>query len=209
MADDGQKDSVLASYWDGVYRDRGSKGVSWYQAKPMLSLELVRRLEIPRNAAIIDIGGGSAPLVDCLLALGYEDVSMLDASGVALAETRDRVGDDPRVKFLHVALGSWRPERRYALWHDRAVFHFQVDRDDRKSYLARLRCTVDPGGAVIIATFAEDGPAVCSGLPVARYSPAELADVLGPGFELVDTRRELHVTPAGETQPFTWIAARS
>ncbi|MDE3086606.1 MAG: SAM-dependent methyltransferase, partial [Acidobacteriota bacterium] len=53
-----------------------------------------------------------------------------------------------------------------------------------------------------------DGPEQCSGLPVARYSADELCGVLGPSFRAVERRRELHTTPGGAVQPFTWVAGR-
>jgi hypothetical protein len=100
------------------------------------------------------------------------------------------------------------PDRRFGLWHDRAVFHFLVDAPDRDTYLATLRAAMAPGGAVVIGTFAGDGPATCSGLPVCRYSATELSALLGDDFDVVATRRETHVTPRGAIQPFTWVAGR-
>jgi hypothetical protein len=112
------------------------------------------------------------------------------------------------VKWIHEALFAWQPNRRYALWHDRAMFHFLVESSDRTAYLGKLDRALAPAGAVIIGTFAPDGPKECSGLPVARYSADELASVLGLAFGGVETLREHHTTPAGAIQPFTWIAAR-
>lgn len=103
---------------------------------------------------------------------------------------------------------EWEPDRRYDLWHDRAVFHFLVDRPDRKRYVSALRRVLPDGGAVLVGAFAADGPQVCSGLPVCRYSAGELAEALGDAFEVVATRREAHVTPRGVVQPFTWVAGR-
>ncbi|MDZ4258489.1 MAG: hypothetical protein U0974_00370 [Gemmatimonadales bacterium] len=100
------------------------------------------------------------------------------------------------------------PAGSVGCWHDRAVFHFLTDPADQDRYLAQVRRIVRPGGVVLIATFAADGPTRCSGLPVARYSPAELQAVFGPGFELLDTRREMHTTPTGATQAFTYALFR-
>ena len=101
---------------------------------------------------------------------------------------------------------EWKPDRRYGLWHDRALFHFLVGASDRARYLAKLRAAIDPGGHAIVATFAADGPETCSGLPVRRYSAVDLVAELGEGFTRVETRREEHVTPRGALQPFTWVA---
>ena len=103
---------------------------------------------------------------------------------------------------------EWEPDRRYELWHDRAVFHFLIERHDRDRYRTTLTDALAPGGHVIVATFADDGPQMCSGLPVRRYSAEDLLAALGADFELVETRREVHVTPGGASQPFTWVGLR-
>ena len=112
------------------------------------------------------------------------------------------------MRCVRADLLEWEPDRRYDLWHDRAVFHFLVEERDRDRYSATLSDALAPGGNVIVATFADDGPEMCSGLPVRRYAAEDLAAALGEGFELVETRREVHVTQRGTQQPFTWVAAR-
>ena len=112
------------------------------------------------------------------------------------------------MRCVRADLLAWEPDRRYGLWHDRAVFHFLVDEHDRDRYRTTLTDALAPGGVLIVATFADDGPEMCSGLPVRRYAADDLAGALGEGFELVETRREQHVTPRGAVQPFTWVAAR-
>lgn len=198
-------------HWNTAYESKGATGVSWFQVTPTLSLELIDVLGIARDAAVIDIGGGSSSLVDHLAQRGFTDLSVLDVSDAALDEVRGRVGVDTPVSLLCEDLLLWKPARRYGLWHDRAVFHFLTGETDRKTYLDTLTLALSPGGALVLATFAVDGPEYCSGLPVARYSAAELSAFLGLGdaFEVVAERREVHTTPAGVIQPFTWIAARS
>jgi hypothetical protein len=112
------------------------------------------------------------------------------------------------VRCIRADVLDWEPDRRYDLWHDRAVFHFLVDASGRERYLDTLRRTLSPGGGVIVGTFAADGPELCSGLPVRRYSAADLAAEIGEGFHVAETRREEHVTPRGVIQPFTWVAGR-
>ena len=126
---------------------------------------------------------------------GFLDVSVLDVSTAALEEARRRVGDAPPVHWLHEDILVWRPEHRFDLWHDRATFHFLVDPEARDAYLATLRSAIRAEGFGVFATFAPDGPESCSGLPVARYSAADLSRLLGAGFDLLETRREEHVTP--------------
>ena len=195
-----------ARHWDAAYAGRGVRGVSWYQGSPTVSLELIAALGIGRDAAVIDVGGGASVLVDRLVEKGFTEVFVLDVSPAALAESRRRLGDPAPVGWLCEDLLVWRPGRRFDLWHDRAVFHFLVASADRDAYVRTLRSAIRPDGFVVLATFAPDGPEFCSGLPVARYSAEDLADLLGAGFELLETRREEHVTPEGATQPFTWVA---
>ena len=197
-----------ATQWDSTYTERGDTGVSWFQAVPTPSLHMIEVLGIAPAARVIDVGGGAASLVDHLVALGFTDLTVLDISAVALTAARARVGEQASVSWVHEDVLAWRPQQRFDLWHDRAVFHFLVDPAGQQRYLATLRAALAPAAAVIIATFAPDGPAHCSGLPVARYSAEDLTALLGDAFTVVETFREEHITPTGALQPFTWIAAR-
>jgi SAM-dependent methyltransferase len=197
-----------ARHWDDAYRNKGSEGASWYQPEPVTSLELIRLLDVPPSEAVIDIGGGTSFLVDRLVESGLSDLSVLDVSEVALEEARGRLKNQPNVTFIQHDVLTWRPSRRFGVWHDRAVFHFLTDEEDQSRYLATMSESLEPDGGVVLGTFAEDGPERCSGLPVARYSLTELAGLLGPGFAAVTTRREIHYTPSGATQPFSWVAAK-
>jgi trans-aconitate methyltransferase len=193
-------------HWDTVYRTRQTGEVSWYQASPSVSLEMLDAAGISSASSVVDVGGGDSLLVDALLARGLTRVTVLDVSQEALDRARTRTGDAGRVVTwlqADVTDPSWQIDPVDA-WHDRAVFHFLTDPADRERYVARLRRHVVAGGAVIIATFAPDGPERCSGLPVQRYAPAQLQEVLGPGFTLVDARVQDHVTPAGAVQRFQW-----
>jgi hypothetical protein len=167
---------------------------------------LIDALGIPTVASLLDVGGGASLLADRLLERGFRDVTVLDLSSVAL----ERAGHRPGARFarLHEDLLTWVPTRRYDVWHDRALLHFLVDEAERDTYLNTLRSAVPGGGAVIIGAFAPTGPKSCSGLPVVRYEARDLARLIGKGFELDHVRHELHVTPRGVTQPFTWIAGR-
>ncbi|RSM85220.1 class I SAM-dependent methyltransferase [Kibdelosporangium aridum] len=196
-----------AAHWNTVYDTKGEDGVSWYQATPAVTLELLDTLRIGHDASVIDLGGGASVVVDHLLARQFTDVSLLDVSKVALDNTKARLGPAAeQVHWLHRDIFDWTPERRYDLWHDRAVFHFLIDEHERDSYLHVLRSGTAPDGKVIIATFDTHGPTHCSGLPVVRYNATELAQIFAPHFHLLDTRSEEHLTPAGLVQPFTWVA---
>lgn len=194
-------------HWSTRYRTIGADAVSWYQERPTTSLELLEAAGVGPEQSVIDVGGGASTLVDHLLAAGHTDLAVLDLSEVALAVARDRVGDTPAVTWLARDLLTWDPPRTWDAWHDRAVLHFLLDEDDRRRYVGTLRRAVRPGGAVVIGSFAEDGPTECSLLPVRRHSAADLRDLLGD-VEVVAERREVHRTPNGGSQPFRWIAAR-
>jgi len=194
------------SHWEGIYTAREPEQVSWYQPRAALSLELILESVPDRDAPLLDVGGGTSTLVDGLLEAGYRSITVLDVSEAALERVRSRLSErGERVSFIAGdVLTADLPASRFRLWHDRATFHFLTDTADRAAYLAQVRRSVVPGGSVLVATFAEDGPARCSGLEVVRYSASELHAALGSDFELVDSRREGHVTPSGEVQWFTY-----
>ena len=194
-----------ARHWDSAYA-AGGRRVSWYQEAPDVSVKLIESLGLAHDAPVLDVGGGASTLADHLVARKFADVSVLDVSATALDEGRRRLGDAAPVHWLHEDLLVWQPERRYGLWHDRALFHFLVDSGERDLYLKTLRCALRDEGLILLSTFATDGPEFCSGLPVIRYSVEDLAQMLGVGFELLETRREEHITPRGIRQPFTWVA---
>ncbi|MCK1733070.1 class I SAM-dependent methyltransferase [Bradyrhizobium sp. 138] len=195
--------SDRSSHWDKVYATKGEAEVSWFQNSPSTSLAMIRAANPDREAAIIDIGGGASRLVDALLQDGYRDVAVLDLSANALDLARKRIGAAAAtVNWIVADATTWQPEKTYQIWHDRAAFHFLIDSSDRAAYVERLRSAVAPGGHVIIATFAPDGPEKCSGLPVQRHDSASLAAELGPEFALVESRSEMHHTPWDSTQAF-------
>jgi len=199
------------SHWDAVYANTASKTLSWYQRRPTLSLQLIGRTALPKSARIIDVGGGESSLVDGLLSRGYGDITVLDLSRAALERARARLGkaDAARVEWREGdILDTDLPGEQFDIWHDRAVFHFLTTPHERDTYIQRVESAVRPGGHVIVATFAEDGPTRCSGLPVARYSPTELHDTFGSAFRLVASEHEVHRTPSGAEQRFTYCWCR-
>jgi len=199
--------SQTRQHWEGVYERTGPMRVSWYQAEPGVSLQLIDRLGVTRDSAVLDVGAGASGLASALVHRGFRDVTVVDVSEHALAVCKHSLGAaNTRVHLVCDDLLTWKPRRRYDVWHDRALLHFFVDPAMRAGYVDLLRRTVKPGGAVIIGAFAEDGPDHCSGLPVFRYSATGLAALLGEGFELVEQRIERHRTPAGDVQPFQWAA---
>ncbi len=196
-------------HWDAVYASRSPLEMSWFEARPGLSIELISSTLATPDASIVDVGGGSSNLASELWRLGYRDLTVVDVSQAALDSSRARQGRAaPGVAWVAADVLAWTPPRRYTIWHDRALFHFLVDDADCQRYLSVLRNALAPGGYAIVATFDAHGPESCSGLPVTRYSPMELAEALGSGFTPVTQRSSNHLTPNGATQPFSWVVMR-
>lgn len=194
------------THWERVYRDKSPLEVSWYQTAPTLSWELIRASGIAQDAPLIDVGGGASTLVDRLLEQGYSAVTVLDVSAQALAHAQRRLGERAgRVRWIESDITRFDPPQRYRLWHDRAVFHFLADAGDRVRYLAALGRGLEPGGQLIIGTFAPGGPERCSGLPIVQYDAARMQAELGDGYALQETRAEIHRTPAGKDQLFNFF----
>jgi len=196
--------------WDEIYRTRDATKLSWFQEHAHVSRDLIRQTRVSRLGSIIDVGGGASTLVDDLLADGFRDITVLDLSHSALAAARSRLGDRAsEVRWIVDDITRVKlPAHHYEIWHDRAVFHFLNAVEDRRSYVEAVRRSVRPGGHVIVATFAPDGPLRCSGLPVVRYSPDTLHQEFGDSFELVEHAREAHQTPTGAVQQFIYCYCR-
>ncbi len=198
------------AHWQNVYQTKDPDQVSWFQAEARLSRELIERAAPDRSARIIDLGAGASTLVDELLSAGYRALCVVDIAEAALAVSKGRLGQaaefvDWRVDDILIATF---PAAAFDVWHDRAVFHFLTNAEDRVRYIAQVKHAVSPGGHVLIATFAEDGPIRCSGLEVARYSPSALHAEFGAEFEMRESHREAHTTPGGATQAFTYCLFR-
>jgi trans-aconitate methyltransferase len=161
------------------------------------------------TASIIDIGGGASRLIDRLLDEGFKTITVLDLSERALTTSKARLGArGAHVQWVVADITTWEPSQIYDVWHDRAALHFLTDPKDRAAYAERVLRAVRPGGYVIIGTFAPDGPERCSGLPVVRYDAATLGELLGHSFELIESKRHDHQTPAGAIQRFQFSRFR-
>lgn len=191
------------AHWERIYSERSPLEVSWYQREPTLSLELVRRSGVLADQPVIDVGGGASTLVDTLLAAGYRRLAVLDISARALAHAKARLGAAAtQIEWYEADVTDFAPPHRFALWHDRAVFHFLIDEREREAYLRSLDRALLPDGHVIITAFGIGGPTKCSGLDIMQYDAASLGAVLGDSFRLLETVNEEHVTPRGDIQLF-------
>ena len=192
-------------HWEKVYGKKTPEEVSWYQIEPKISLELIASAEISHTAKIVDVGGGPSVLVDKLLNHGFKDLTVIDVSSKALAHAKKRLGSRAAsVKWIEADITELEPSQKYERWHDRAVFHFLTDAEDRRKYVQNMDRSLNAGGHAIIATFSMEGPRKCSGLKVERYSSEKMKDELGRSFELIKSISEIHVTPSNTEQMFTY-----
>jgi SAM-dependent methyltransferase len=179
---------------------------SWYQREPTLSLSLISKCELGRDAAIIDVGGGASVLVDRLLAEGYCHAAVLDISANSLVFAKKRMGDRAAdIEWFVDDIANFSSPHPFSLWHDRAVFHFLIEPEDRKKYVEVLKKTLRPGGYLVLAAFAIGGPTKCSGLDIVQYDTNKLLRELGEGFQLIEEVAESHTTPSNKTQQFVYF----
>jgi SAM-dependent methyltransferase len=197
------------THWDTIYQNKSPNEVSWYQEKPVISLELIKSVALKPEDFLIDVGAGASTLCDYLLAQGYRHLTVLDLSANALAYSRQRLGDKASLIDWQLAdITQFLPSQRYHFWHDRAVFHFLIDASEREQYKQVLNASIDAGGYVMIAAFSIGGAKKCSGLDVVQYDAEKLAAELGEQFVFVTERFETHQTPAGNEQAFGYFLFR-
>ncbi len=198
------------THWETIHRTKAPAQVSWYQNHPVLSLDFIQRTGVDKSCHIIDIGGGISTLADDLLREGFTQITVLDISGAALGIAQQRLGGlASQVAWLEADITQAHlPYQAYDVWHDRAVFHFLTQPQDRQRYVQAVYHALKKGGHVIVATFAPDGPSRCSGLEVMHYDPDCLHDEFGDEFRLIDSAREAHVTPFGTEQKFIYCYCR-
>lgn len=201
---------VNQSHWESVYRRKPVDGVSWYRPHLERSLAIIEATALPKDAHIVDVGGGASTLVDDLLDRGYTNVTVIDLSEHALELARRRLGE--RASGVRWIVGDATlfvpPEGSVDLWHDRAVFHFLRDDDARRRYVDNAHHALRPGGSIVVATFGPDGPTQCSGLEVVRYDADGIHAAFGDEFERLSSDEETHLTPWGIGQQFVYCYCR-
>jgi len=190
-------------HWNTLYATKKSEEVSWTQAIPKPSLDFVDYFKLRNSASIIDIGGGDSKFVDCLIALGFQNITVLDISECALQRSQARLGENAkRVKWIVSDVTDFRADQSFDLWHDRATFHFLTTEIDIEKYLGIAKKTLKSNGYLTIGTFSEKGPDQCSGLKVKKYSEESLQKQLERGFKKLRCFTEDHFTPFKTVQPF-------
>ena len=196
-------------HWGNIYRTKDLKGVSWFQQTPETSLAFFKQYNVPVTAKVIDIGGGDSSLVDHLLDLGYQDISVLDISAEAIDKVKKRLGDRAKkVKWIVADAAVFRPIETYDFWHDRAAFHFLTSEQEISAYVQTAFASINPTGVLVIGTFSEHGPKKCSGIDIKQYSEKSMSNRLNPYFEKIACRLVDHSTPSGSVQNFVFCSFR-
>lgn len=192
-------------HWESVYVSKAANEVSWFQPVPLQSVRLIEAAGVGHDEPLLDAGGGASTLVDTLLERGFTDLTVLDISAAALAVSRKRLGDRAdRVDWIHTDVTRFVARRRFALWHDRAVFHFLTSADDRDRYVDVLRSALRHDGHFVLSTFGAEGPKRCSGLEIRRYDVDKLREIFGDDFTLQQHMLDEHRTPGGAVQQFLY-----
>lgn len=193
-------------HWNNIYSTKQSNEVSWTEKIPTVSLEFIHKFNPPKNAKIIDIGGGDSKLVDNLLHEEFTDISVLDISETAIERAKKRLGEKAnQVKWIVDDILNFKPIEKYDIWHDRAAFHFQTDPKKIEKYLAILKNAAKD--KIIIGTFSIDGPKKCSGLEIKQYDENIMKKMFETGsFKNIECKREDHTTPSGVVQIFIFCS---
>ncbi len=190
-------------HWENVYRTKKATEVSWYEADPIMSLDLIMEVVESPHGHIIDIGGGQSFLVDRLVEAGFVDLTVLDVSQTAITATKSRIGRNASsITWIVSDITTATLPGFYDVWHDRAVFHFLTDPNDQQRYIDLLMASLRPHGHFIVGTFAKEGPTQCSGLAIKQYDHADMTHLLGNAFEPVRSLSYRHITPSGKPQEF-------
>ena len=195
-------------HWDTEFTKNPIEKLGWYEERSQQTLDLINKTNIPKDAAILNVGSGSSMLIDELLELGYTNILAADISSRALESTKKRVGEDvTKVQFIVDDLTSptkLNKLKNIDLWNDRAVLHFFLSDEDKKIYVDLMKKVIKPKGFAIIATFALDGSDKCSGLPLQRYDSAKLEELLTGHFELKETFNYTFINPYGGERPYVY-----
>ncbi len=196
-------------HWENIYQTKELKEVSWFQPTPETSLDFFKQFNVPTTSKVIDIGGGDSFLVDHLIDLGYQDISVLDISSAAIDRAKQRLGDKAKnVKWIVADAATFKPTEKYHFWHDRAAFHFLTDEQEISNYLKTAQENINPAGVLVIGTFSEQGPKKCSGIEIKQYSETTMTNRLKRFFEKIKCITVDHKTPFDTIQNFVFCSFR-
>ncbi|GAA4147459.1 class I SAM-dependent methyltransferase [Sphingobacterium kyonggiense] len=196
-------------HWEDIYQTKELKDVSWFEPKPETSLDFFKQFNVSTTAKIIDVGGGDSFLVDHLLDLGYQDISVLDISASAIDRAKERLGKRAdKVKWIVADAATFEPNEKYNFWHDRAAFHFLTNKNEIDNYIATTAKAISKDGILVIGTFSEQGPTKCSGIEIKQYSEHTMTDLFQNDFEKIKCITLDHRTPFDTIQNFVFCSFR-
>jgi 2-polyprenyl-3-methyl-5-hydroxy-6-metoxy-1,4-benzoquinol methylase len=194
-------------HWENVFTNKAANEVSWYEPKPIISLQFLQEYNIAKTAAIIDIGGGDSFLVDNLLELGYQNITVLDISEAALNKAKTRLAEKAaKVKWIVADAADFTPTEQYDFWHDRAAFHFLTTEIEIENYITTIKQSITTSGVLVIGTFSEDGPKKCSGIEIKQYSETTMTEKLKKYFNKIKCITVDHLTPFNTLQNFIFCS---
>ena len=197
------------THWENIYRNKGTEDQTWYQKTPAVSLSFLKKINLPKTARIIDIGGGDSTLVDHLLKEGFKNISVLDISQKAISKTKNRLGSKATmVNWIVSDAVTFKSNVQYDFWHDRATFHFLTDEDEITSYLETINRHLKPDGHLLIGTFSDQGPTKCSGIDIRQYTETSMSERLKKYFTRIECINLDHQTPKGTVQNFIFCSFR-
>jgi hypothetical protein len=192
------------SHWEKIYSEKSPQEVSWTQEIPETSIEFFNEFKLSKTSPIIDIGGGESKFVDFLLAEGYQNISVLDISENALKRAKDRLGEKSKnIEWIVCDINDFNPKKKYALWHDRAVFHFLTSNVEINRYVENVKQNSEN---FIVGTFSTSGPKKCSGLEISQYDKNLLSKLFEESMTINKVEYINHITPFGTTQNFIFCS---
>jgi len=170
-------------------------------------LRYIEKINLPKDAKIIDIGGGDSYLIDILLEKGFTNLYLLDISAKAIERIKTRLGEKAKkVTFIISNIIDFEPITTFDFWHDRASFHFLTEKNEIEKYAEIVAKSISKNGKMVIGTFSEEGPKKCSGLDITQYNEMSMSTIFEANFEKIDCFTEDHKTPFETTQNFIFCA---
>lgn len=199
----------MKEHWNEVYESTEVNTLGWYENKPTLCLQLLDKCNIEKSDPILDVGAGASTFIDCLLDEEYINIIATDISEVALNKLKERLGVRKASKVKWIVDDIAKPAYVYklkniAVWHDRAVLHFLLEKDQIQTYFSTLKKIVRNGGYVLIAAFSLKGAKKCSGLDVKNYDSNMLIENLGEEFHLIEALDHDYRMPSGNIRPYIY-----
>lgn len=193
-------------HWENIYKTRDHQQVGWYQHSPEISLTLLSRINAQPSQAVIDVGCGASALADNLIEKGFRNITLVDLSETALSAVKTRLADNKNIPtYLSGDITQIPLNKVFDVWHDRAVFHFLTDSNDRKNYFSNLDKSLSESGRAIIGTFSLAGVNKCSGLDVVQYDENKMNAELNDNLVLEETITDTHIKPSGDKQEYMYF----